>query len=376
MTGLETLHSYCNYLCMENLAVRVRNRGRVLGAVAGASSMSRGQVGDATALSKATISRVVRDLLDDGLLSSSLSEAGIELLSLSPKAFTCASVDIGPDWTRALISNAAGDVVRSSVEKTPVGLDAVSLARFVSVLLESDPDLDFVIVTVPGAVHPVTGDISEAPNLPFIEGGEFYAELRARSPWPVLVENDSNAAVLGEISARDLYAEQTVVMFTLDIGVGAGVVLGGELLRGRDGRVGEFGSLRVHGDGPRIEDVLRRGSTYLDELGADAISSLLGVALVAYEARTLLFGGSESGPLWPLLEEGVRRAERQYDTRIRLLQPLLRDDAAVVGAIALAMRRCLQTLGIESGMIRTPQLTKVVSAVRARDSADGIPSVR
>jgi predicted NBD/HSP70 family sugar kinase len=82
------------------------------------------------------------------------------------------------------------------------------------------------------------GRVELASNVPGLEGRDFGRELRARLDPPVTLENDINLAALGERwmgVARDI---DDFVFISVGTGLGAGLVLGGELHRGHNGAAG------------------------------------------------------------------------------------------------------------------------------------------
>ena len=99
--------------------------------------------------------------------------------------------------------------------------------------------LDGVVLGVPGAVE---GDsrISLVENVAGLEGDAFAAELRSRFECPVQLENDINLAALGEQWRGVARGVDDFVFISIGTGLGAGLVLRGELHRGRNGAAGEL----------------------------------------------------------------------------------------------------------------------------------------
>ena len=104
-----------------------------------------------------------------------------------------------------------------------------------------DPTLiDGVVVGVPGVVGD-GGALSLAENVAGLEGRSFASELQAALDLPVTLENDINLAALGEQWQGVARGVADFVFLSVGTGMGAGVVLGGELHRGRNGAAGEIG---------------------------------------------------------------------------------------------------------------------------------------
>jgi glucokinase len=102
-----------------------------------------------------------------------------------------------------------------------------------------------VSVVVPGSVHIETGIVINAPNIPSLPGYELTPALERALGRPVLIENDANAAALGEMWQGAARGHQTILCLTLGTGVGGGIILDGKLWRGADGTAGEFGHISI-----------------------------------------------------------------------------------------------------------------------------------
>jgi glucokinase len=100
-------------------------------------------------------------------------------------------------------------------------------------------------VMVPGAVDSNQSVVLSAPNLPSLIKFGLKAVLQERLGWPVVLENDANAAAMGEMWLGAARGCRDVVSVTLGTGVGGGIVLGGKVWRGAHGSAGEIGHTTV-----------------------------------------------------------------------------------------------------------------------------------
>jgi glucokinase len=98
---------------------------------------------------------------------------------------------------------------------------------------------------VPGAVDCEKAIVLQAPNLPSLVNFPLKRELEQKLGWPVFLENDANAAAVGEMWLGAARGCQDVVSVTLGTGVGGGVILDGKLWRGSHGSAGEIGHTTV-----------------------------------------------------------------------------------------------------------------------------------
>jgi glucokinase len=100
-------------------------------------------------------------------------------------------------------------------------------------------------IGVPGIIDRQTGMVHESPNLP---GWRDYAardEIERRLRTKVILENDANAAALGEKWLGVASQVDDVCMITLGTGVGGGLVLNGKIWHGMTGMAGELGHITV-----------------------------------------------------------------------------------------------------------------------------------
>ena len=106
-------------------------------------------------------------------------------------------------------------------------------------------EISAISVVVPGTVQVENGVVMKAPNVPSLDGFRLAAALQSELQWPALLENDANAAALGEMWKGAGRGRRTIICLTLGTGVGGGVILDGELWRGVDGSAGELGHIGI-----------------------------------------------------------------------------------------------------------------------------------
>jgi len=102
-----------------------------------------------------------------------------------------------------------------------------------------------VSVVVPGTVNVEEGTVVKAPNLPSLNGFRLTAALTEALQLPAVLENDANAAAVGEMWQGAGRGRRTIVCVTLGTGVGGGIILDGKLWRGVDGAAAEIGHMCV-----------------------------------------------------------------------------------------------------------------------------------
>jgi len=127
------------------------------------------------------------------------------------------------------------------------------LQRVVSDLQKSVPDrrLKAVGFGIPGAIRSREGIVTQAPNVPSWDGLPIRKLLEDRIQCACFIENDANAVALGEMWVGAGRGYSHICCLTLGTGVGGGVIIDGELLRGADGMAAELGHIPIQADGVR-----------------------------------------------------------------------------------------------------------------------------
>jgi glucokinase len=104
-------------------------------------------------------------------------------------------------------------------------------------------------VAVPGTVQFASGIVTKAPNLPLLDNFNLAAALKSELRYTIILENDANAAAVGEMWQGAGRGSATLVCITLGTGVGGGIILDGKLWRGVDGSAGELGHIAIDPQG-------------------------------------------------------------------------------------------------------------------------------
>ena len=160
------------------------------------------------------------------------------------------AVDLGGTYLRIALVDGSGKIHQQSKQRTPKGESPVcvvdALVRAAGDWKSDDgPAIVAASIMVPGTVDTKNSTVVQAPNLPSLTNFALKAVLEERLGWPVLLENDANAAAVGEMWLGAARGARDVVSVTLGTGVGSGVILDGELWRGAHGSAGEVGHTTV-----------------------------------------------------------------------------------------------------------------------------------
>jgi glucokinase len=112
-------------------------------------------------------------------------------------------------------------------------------------------ELAGVGVGCPGPLNPLTGVIGDVGTLPGWQGGNLATEIQSGLDLPVAVENDADAAALGEARWGTDGVPGSFIYVTISTGIGGGILLGGQLYRGVEGAHPEIGHQVLDPSGPQ-----------------------------------------------------------------------------------------------------------------------------
>ena len=160
-------------------------------------------------------------------------------------------VDLGGTNLRAAAVDERGTILDKVAGATPLGEGpepvVADIVRSVEALRSKHGvgQLAGIGAGVPGCIVMETGVISGWGNRPQFNGYPMRAELEKRLAAKVWLENDANAAALGERWAGAGKGVDDLVLLTLGTGVGGGIVAGGRILHGYLGMAGEIGHMTV-----------------------------------------------------------------------------------------------------------------------------------
>jgi glucokinase len=155
-------------------------------------------------------------------------------------------LDVGGTYLKGAYVDESGAVLSRLHE--PVHKDGESLLRQLTDAvrkLETRGRAAGIGVGLPGIIDVRTGKLRNSPNLPFLNGLDLRQELEGRAERPAFLENDANAAALGEAWLGAGRGAETLLYVTLGTGIGGALVFHGRLWTGRGGFAGEIGHLQV-----------------------------------------------------------------------------------------------------------------------------------
>ena len=158
------------------------------------------------------------------------------------------AADLGGTHLRAATVDQKGKIQFRFKQNTPQVKDANAIvAAIVAAVHEAGgvEGISAVSLVVPGTVNVQEGVVVKAPNLPCLDGFRLAAALTEELNVPAILENDANAAAVGEMWQGAAVGCNTIICVTLGTGVGGGIILDGKLWRGVDGAAAEIGHMCV-----------------------------------------------------------------------------------------------------------------------------------
>jgi glucokinase len=255
---------------------------------------------------------------------------------------TYLGADLGGTNLRVALISDDGEVLLSKRSATPRSGTASDIAGELAKLAKQCVTEDAAIPTafgiaIPALVNCAREEIISSPNLPQLNGSKLVSMVADLSGIPVVLENDANAAAIGEHWRGASRGYSNAICVTLGTGIGGGIILDGELWRGSDGTAGEIGHICVEAEG-RPCGCGSRGcveqyasATGIVKTARELVSQLPGSRLVGIEKVTSLdvYNAASDGD--ELAVEAFRLAGKALGIVVAGLVNTLNPDVVVIG---------------------------------------------
>ena len=367
--------------------------------------LSRAELAARTGLNRSTVSIIVNSLIEEGfvqetdLQSPKIGRPGM-LLVLNPKGGFAVGVEIGVDFISILLTDFVANVLWRKRVLFDAGEDEIRVIDHASDLTGQAIEIGLeqglrplgIGIGVPGLVDIRQGKLVFAPNL-------HWTNVPLRLMWsqrfdlPIFVENEANAAALGEYYFGVARGVESFIYLSAGIGLGGGVLINGKLFRGSNGYGGEVGHMTVDPDGElcgcgkrgcwetkvssravlrRVRKILSKGTSSLicdlaggdlegitfeivvqaaklgDAVALEALTNVgeyLGIGVVnlinIFNPEIIVLGGAlslASGFLIPEIENTVcESALKPSCENVQFAASAHGEDACVMGAVALVL---------------------------------------
>ncbi len=244
------------------------NRKLVLKTVLDHERISRAEIARLTRLTGTTVSDIVSSLIDEGLIMEiglGQSQGGKNpiLLGLVEDSRWIAGLDLAQNEFRGAVVNLRGRL-RDAVAVPVVDSQRLDALPLVYQILDeliggTGQPLSGIGVGAPGLVNTREGLVVNAVNLNW-EHLPLARLLEARYQLPVCILNDCHAAAIGENTyAQGSRKDENLILINVHHGIGAGLIINGEIFHGDDGFAGEIGHVVAVPQGGEICRCGKRG---------------------------------------------------------------------------------------------------------------------
>ncbi|MDX2006910.1 MAG: ROK family transcriptional regulator [Meiothermus sp.] len=378
-------------LPLDQQRIKRHNRRLILEAVRREGSLSRAELARAVGLTKSTVSALTQELLEERLLSEGtlrtpgLGRPGLTL-ELHSEGALALGIELGVERTTVILLDLAsqpqGRWEWPEKPETPLPERLVRLAERVGREVEGLGQPLGAGLTVPGVIRE-DRTLVYAPNFGLGWREERPADdLEALLGMPVVLENDAKASALGETFWGENHSP--LLYIVLATGLGTGLVVNGQVYRGRIGAAGELGHwllgaqrqpngtsvvegevslrasvLRYQAQGGRVEGFreLMEQAQSGDALAQQTLEHLarqlghfVANAAVAFDPAVVVLGGL-GAEAWPWLEAPLRErlSEVAYvpeHAAMPIRPSAFGHLAPAMGAAALVLQRFLASGGV------------------------------
>lgn len=245
--------------------VRAFNRSLVLQTIRAYSPISRIELTELTSLTPTTITSLVDEFIKRGLVKEVGNVKGEigrsrTLLSINNGAYYVLGIDLARTSISCGVVDLVGNllftkrVTSDLTQNFPITLNTLKETIY-SLLEELDPQIKEKIIAIgvgsPGPLSPSRGVIISPPNFTGWRDIPLKEIIEEEFKIPTFIENDAKACVLGEKWFGCCKDIDNFVYFAVGTGVGAGIIINGEIYRGAGELAGELGHTTVDVNGPQ-----------------------------------------------------------------------------------------------------------------------------
>jgi predicted NBD/HSP70 family sugar kinase len=371
--------------------------------------LSRVQLAGLVGLAPQTVSNICRRLLDQELIIEAGKEAAgpgkpRTILRLNPQGMYAVGVHLDPSLTTYALLDLAGNQIRRRQHPTDTvaGPDQVIADMGAQILeLVRDSGIETariagVGVATPGPIDSYQGAVVDPPDLPGWGRVLLRNRLAEATGLPVLLDKDVTAAAVAEIWKGGASGTGSFVFFYLGTGIGCGMVLNGEVVRGSSGNAGEIGHIVADPDG-RVCDCGKRGCIRVTCMPSTLVAEARELGVLAddggaQERRGADDGGAQVGGRGPAssgadnrpaageLPEQMAALSEAAASGDEAARGILERSAARVGCAVAVVTNLLDVERVVFGgpfwgYLKEYYLDRVPALIRERSVTSGVHSV-
>jgi predicted NBD/HSP70 family sugar kinase len=291
--------------------MRTQNSTLLLSLLWRARQISRADLARQTGLSPSTVSAIVGELANAGLvreIGAGASRGGRRpvLVGFRDDAFSLIGVELGATHVSTVLTDLRGNVrawrqARHAVRTDPAGTLEKTRQLIEECLAAERVSRKRVVgmgVAVPSPVHPQRPGQLSPLVLPAWRDHDVQKELGEGFGWPVFVDNDANLGALSERFWGAGAGGEDLAFIKIATGIGSGHIINGDLYRGAGGTAGEIGHIAIDPHGPPCVCGLR-----------GCLATLIGSEALLARAAQLAGAGKAAPPSVHDIVEGARAGE-------------------------------------------------------------------
>lgn len=282
--------------------------------------ISRAELAQHMDLSRAAMTAIVNGLLESGVIRESESRSGHNgrppiILEINPARGFVAGIDMGASHLTVILADFSAQVIDeievpfniASSPETCLGQASDLLLDILKKHELTASSLSAIGLGVPGPIDSEAGMVFAPPIMPGWDGYPIQANLEKKWNLPVSLNNDAELGAIGEWAYGAGRGENFLAYIKVGTGIGAGILLNGQIYRGATGSAGEIGHLTIEENGP------------LCECGnAGCLEALAGGRAIARQAKEAIRKGKRTllaslGPIEEITARDVASAARRGD---------------------------------------------------------------
>src|SRR5699024_2428870 len=237
------------------------NKSLILNTIRLNQPTSRAEIAKQVKLTPPTVSAIVKELIEEKIVEETelgQSKGGRKptMLQINDQQFNMIGIDIGPSKVHSILTDLSGHIIERHTADLAAAISEDAffslLKKMTDHMIAAAPHLEHIIgigVAMHGVVDIQSGKALFAPNLN-LNNIPIKAYLESMFKIPVYVENDARAMALGESWFGHHQNPHSMLVINLSTGVGAGIIVNGELFHGYDDLAGEVGHMTIDMDGP------------------------------------------------------------------------------------------------------------------------------
>ncbi|UJF15544.1 ROK family protein [Jeotgalibaca sp. MA1X17-3] len=242
----------------DKFSIRKQNELLILSTIIHSPCISRADISQITGLNKASTSNIVKKLIEEELIleigaGSSTSSGGRKpiLLELNAQAGCSLSIDLGSDYITSILTDLNGTILVETKESRMIlhKENVVSkIEQIVKKLEKQYINRTFQLVGITLAIHGIVNQ-NQIVFTPYYDLDEIdlVQLLEERISVPIQIENEANLSAWGEAAFSEF--RKNIISVSIHSGIGAGIVINGELYHGYAGQGGEIGHMIIYPEG-------------------------------------------------------------------------------------------------------------------------------